>query len=442
MTISAGGTSRAISGRYARPRTSQSARRAPTNRRHNQSWWQCLGSYLGAALIMVGVLSAVQNPSPASKPVGLGPVQLTSSSSGPTWTDATIPSGLGPLFAISCAAAGNCVAVGETTGGHGAAIETTNGGSSWSSDTVPSGAPPLLAVSCWAAGACLAVGGGSSLSTGGIYLQTSVGGSFSSETEPSGNGEINAVACPTSSYCAAISYSTTAGYFDDVLASTNGGSTWSVASAGMTVSSHWASMDSIQCLSASTCVASGTGYYAPSFVWTTNAWSSYSGAYAGSSAAYLDALSCPNTGYCLAAGLADNLTGSATGGSWSESANPSGIGQILGDLCVSSTTCALVGNTSSGTSPVNGTGAILITANAGTTWSSEVPPSGTGTLFGVGCSPTGVCFSVGETYVERFQRQWGAADRQRRRPEHGNRSSTAVRRGALYRRRESRREPV
>ena len=31
--------------------------------------------------------------------------------------------------------------------------------------------------------------------------------------------------------------------------------------------------------------------------------------------------------------------------------------------------------------------------------SAESPPSGTGTLFGLGCTPTGICFSVGETYV-------------------------------------------
>ena len=220
MTIAAGGTSRAVSEQHFRQLLGNLRAAEPqSTRRQKRSWWRCLGSYLGAALILAGILTAIQPSSSvapsATTPVRLGPIALASTSGGPTWTNATVPS-LGPLFAISCSTATNCVAVGETTGGHGAAIETTNAGATWSSDTVPSGAPPLLAVSCWAAGDCVAVGGGSSLSTGGIYLQTSVGGSFASETEPTGNGEIAGVSCPTSTYCAAVSYNTTATEFDDI----------------------------------------------------------------------------------------------------------------------------------------------------------------------------------------------------------------------------------
>ena len=54
------------------------------------------------------------------------------------WNDASVPSGLGPLYGISCATATNCVAVGVTTNGKGEVVETTNRGASWSSDTVPS----------------------------------------------------------------------------------------------------------------------------------------------------------------------------------------------------------------------------------------------------------------------------------------------------------------
>ncbi len=316
------------------------------------------------------------------------------------WNDASVPSGLGPLYGISCATATNCVAVGVTTNGKGEVVETTNRGASWSSDTVPSSAPPLLSVSCWAAGACVAVGGGLSPNTGGIYRQTSVGGAFSAVTEPSGHGELDAVSCPSSSYCAALAYDTTAKQFDDVLKSTNAGASWSVAESTMTVSSQWVSLSSIDCLTATTCVASGSGYYAPSVVATSNAWSSYSGAYYGSAPAYLEALSCASTSYCLAAGLADTLSGPATGGSWTESQDPPPISQILGDLCISTTTCGLVGDTTLATSPVNGPGAIEMTSNAGSTWTQEAAAPGTGTLFGLSCAPNGgPCLSVGESYA-------------------------------------------
>ena len=316
------------------------------------------------------------------------------------WSDASVPAGLGPLSGVSCATASNCVAVGQTTSGNGEVIETSNAGVSWSSDTVSSNAPPLLSVSCWAAGACVAVGGGLSPGTGGIYRQTSVGGAFNAVSEPSGDGELDAVSCPSANYCAAIAYDTTTSRFDDILSSPNAGASWSVAKSALTVSSQWVSLSSIDCLSTTTCVAAGSGDYAPSVVATTSAWSSYSGAYYGSAPAYLDALSCANTSYCLAAGLADTLSGPATSGTWTESANPPPIAQVLGDLCVSTTTCGIVGDTTLATTPTNGPGAILTSSNAGSTWTQEAAPAGTGTLFGLTCAPSGgPCLSVGESYA-------------------------------------------
>ena len=118
MTIAAGGTSRAVSEQHFRQLLGNLRAAEPqSTRRQKRSWWRCLGSYLGAALILAGILTAIQPSSSvapsATTPVRLGPIALASTSGGPTWTNATVPS-LGPLFAISCSTATNCVAVGET----------------------------------------------------------------------------------------------------------------------------------------------------------------------------------------------------------------------------------------------------------------------------------------------------------------------------------------
>ncbi len=335
------------------------------------------------------------------------------------WNDASVPSGLGPLYGVSSATTSNCVAVGVTTGGNAEVIETTNGGASWSSDTVSSSAPPLLAVSCWAAGACVAVGGGLSPGTGAIYRQTSVNGAFSAVTEPSGDGEIDAVSCPSASYCAAVAYDTTTSRFDDILTSSNAGATWSVALSALTVSGKWASLSALECLSSSTCEAAGAGYYGPTVVNTANGFGAYTGAYYGSAPAYLDSVNCASSSYCLASGLADTLNGPMTGGSWTESANPSPIAQILSDLCISSTTCGIAGDTASATTPANGPGNIETTSNGGSTWTEEAAPAGTGTLFGLTCSPSTPmrpAMSLGRGELcRRGRRQRRRAHRRRRR---------------------------
>ena len=356
-------------------------------------------------LILAGAFATVQGSSQPSGPVPLGPVQLLSSPPSPsTWVAATIPSGLGDLYAVSCSSPTDCVAVGQATGGQGAAIETTNGGQSWSSDTVPSGAPPLVAVSCWAAGDCVATGG--TTSAGDIYVETA--GSFAGpKTEPSGDTEVDVVSCPSAGYCAALAYNTTTGLFDDILTSMNGGSTWSRTASQVTVSGRPVTLDAVQCQSASVCFASGppASSSSPAILWTTNGWSSYSGARPGVSGDVLSSVDCPTATFCLASGNTTTPTafvvaGSVTSGSWSWSQTTnqpvaSQINKVLGDLCSSTTTCVLVGTNNLGDL------AIAASSDGGLTWNTESTPVTSGSLLGVACSPvvageTQVCFAVGE----------------------------------------------
>ena len=105
MTIAAGGTSRAVSEQHFRQLLGNLLAAEPqSTRRQKRSWSRCLGSYLGAALTLAGVLTGdsalfVGAAPSATTPVRLGPVALPPARRGAHWTYATVPS-LGPLFAI------------------------------------------------------------------------------------------------------------------------------------------------------------------------------------------------------------------------------------------------------------------------------------------------------------------------------------------------------
>jgi hypothetical protein len=318
-------------------------------------------------------------------------------STGTTWTAVTIPSGLAVLNGVDCPSSTTCVAVGATSSSTGGAIETTNSGASWSTLSVPSGTPDLKAVSCSSASNCVAVGGNTSTS-GVILHQASTAGAFVAETEPSQLGQLSAVSCVSGgSTCYTTGIDISDGYPDDIASSSNSGVTWSFDTTAGVSGDLWISINAIRCMSATTCLLAGASYDGPIFAWTSNGWSSYSsGEHDNGYSAYLDALACPDSSFCLAVGRYAHYTGPVTGGSWGdETRNPGSPAQGLAAVCVSSSTCAFVGTTS-GYPASGGPAAVYTTSNAGSTWQSDSVPSSAYTLFGVACSPGGLCFAVGQ----------------------------------------------
>jgi RHS repeat-associated protein len=231
-----------------------------------------------------------------------------------------------------------------------------------------------------------------------ILHQASTAGAFVTETEPSQLGQLAALSCVLGgSTCYATGIDISDGYPDDVASSSNGGVSWSFNTTAGVSGDPWISINAIDCTNAATCLVDGASYEGPIFAWTSNGWSSYSsGLYTNGYSAYLDALACADSSFCLAVGRYANYTGPVTGGSWGdETPNPGSPAQGFGAVCVSSSTCAFVGTTSAYPAS-GGPAAIYTTSNAGSTWHSDSVPSTADTLFAVACSPGELCFAVGQ----------------------------------------------
>ncbi|MGH9293248.1 MAG: DUF6531 domain-containing protein [Acidimicrobiales bacterium] len=339
-----------------------------------------------------------------------------------TWVTDTYVPALVQLVAISCPATDHCVAVGESSGDLGGVIETTNGGSSWSPDSLPQGTPALSAVSCSSSGTCAAVGGSSQGSPGTLLYQSSPGQAFAAVAVPSGVGEVTAIACAAgSSTCFAVSYDISDNLVQYVLASGDGGATWSIANTISLPGGSVADFSAMSCVTTAICdMTDGGG----EFAWTSNSWSSYTTELVSGPGDGTGGISCPTTSYCLAGGPYDLYTGTATDDSWSEAPKPSTISDVSGVMCSASSTCGLVGDieVADDARPLSSSReishgriftqvkphivalgyylAITTTTDGGQSWDENVVPSGLGNddngLGGLSCEPSSTCFAVGE----------------------------------------------
>jgi hypothetical protein len=166
--------------------------------------------------------------------------------SGGVWTIASTPAISGAtssaLSGVSCPAARFCVAVGYVNFAHrpaGLLAETWNG-SSWGGELLP--APPggtlpsLAAVSCAAKGTCVAVGNYVSNKTGSYrsLSERLAGSRWSVVPTPipphgggaTGNSEFTAVDCPTTTFCEAVGNVAYNDTLQNVFAYGLSGSTW------------------------------------------------------------------------------------------------------------------------------------------------------------------------------------------------------------------------
>jgi hypothetical protein len=86
-----------------------------------------------------------------------------------------------PVSSLSCPTSTDCMAVGETSAGYGAAAATSNGGATWVYRALPEGTGDLLSVSCPETGDCWAV---ASAGTIGIIVTSNAGASWVPQTVP------------------------------------------------------------------------------------------------------------------------------------------------------------------------------------------------------------------------------------------------------------------
>jgi hypothetical protein len=356
------------------------------------------------------------------------------------WTaiEAPLPANAGTGFQAADFRAATCVAVGACTvvGGYRdtdnklvALIETLSGGA-WTATEAPLPAntgtdgdghadSQFYGVACQGAGACVAVG--SYVDTSGYdhaLIDSLSGGAWAALQAPlpsnagtDGGGtaysELLAVQCPSSGQCVAVGdYNDTADSDYPLIETLSGGS-WSPlqgpqppnAGTGIDEGSY---LNDVSCPSATVCVAVGqyqdTGAYGYPLIETLGggAWSAVTGPLPGNAGddtdlqnAFLQTVSCPTVGNCVAVGrykdtnmysygLIDTLT---NGGTWTGTtpqeppnagtdAGLSQLADLYGVSCSWPGQCVVVGTYQDASNHDHA----LIVSQTGGTWSSMESP--------------------------------------------------------------------
>ena len=367
-----------------------------------------------------------------------GDVPLAESLSGGTWTATAAPTaGLDPppiaeigvaLVKVSCPTAGFCVAIGtyDTVSGAQTVIETLSGGS-WTAATASAPAADnevdLQALSCPAAGSCVAAGYYDDTS-GSIHgmIDTLSAGAWTATTVPvsglnpaaASQVVLHQVSCPVTGSCAATGgYVDTSGHRQGLLASLAGG-TWTVTTAPTSGLNPgpWTNpaptFTSLSCPAAGSCVAVGSYLAVPDkqdglvATLANGTWSDTTAPVsglnppAGTNAAdivNLNAVSCPAAGSCVAVGVyqdtsnnRDGFAETLSGGTWAPASIPlSGlvpagllVNSFTGISCPSAGSCAATGtyqDASGQTASQDGIEHGLLGTLSGGTWTATAAPT-------------------------------------------------------------------
>ncbi|MHB8263301.1 MAG: IPT/TIG domain-containing protein [Acidimicrobiales bacterium] len=264
------------------------------------------------------------------------------------------------LNGVSCPSTASCIAIGTYVNSSNVAlplIETLSDGS-WkpSVGALPTGmylasGYAFSGLSCPTATYCVAIGTYMSSNVAPktsfplIYTLSSGAWKMTSESAAS---YISSISCPSTTTCYVAGYSNSGGGI--VIATTNGGSTWSTEN-----------------------IPAGVGG--------------------------LSGISCPSAATCYVAGYSNSGGGiviaTTNGGStWTtESIPPGGISGFTGIVCPSTTTCYVAGYSNSG--GAQSSASIIATTNGGSTWTTESIPSGISGVGSFSCPSVTTCYAVG-----------------------------------------------
>ena len=311
---------------------------------------------------------------------------LLTESSG-TWTgaEAPLPAGAGTdpyvsLSSVSCPSAGDCAAVGSYSDSDDSfqGLLLTEASGTWTATKapLPAGASgygaSLSSVSCASAGNCVAVGyySDSSYNQQGLLLTEALGTWTATEAPlPAGAGgnvaSLSSVSCPSAGNCAAVGYYYDSSHNQQGLLLTEASGTWTATEAPLPAGAGtdpYVSLSSVSCASAGNCAA--VGYYTDSsgngqgllLTESSGTWTDPEAplpAGAGTDPDVVpNSVSCPSAGDCAAVGYYTDSSGYHQGllltessGTWTatEAPLPAGAGTPP-DVSLSSVSCASAGN--------------------------------------------------------------------------------------------------
>jgi hypothetical protein len=283
----------------------------------------------------------------------------------------TVPLSFSEFNGISCAVAGTCMAVGETSSGDGAlplAEEVQFATASQPATPLPPGATnaDFNGVSCSTESDCVAVGwytktmNGTEFPFAEVWNGTSW--SVSDPPTPSGSGgNLNGVSCNATS-CTAVGSYQNASHATEALADTLTGSTWTDQTPPVPAGGSDGGLSGVSCPKSSACVGVGSYYTGSTFVadadkWNGTTWKSQvPPAPAGSSQDWLGSVSCLSAASCTAVGNTYDaaldssvLAESYNGTTWTIQASPATgttSSELVGLDCTSTIFCLAVGNNS------------------------------------------------------------------------------------------------
>ena len=193
--------------------------------------------------------------------------------------------------AVACPNATTCIAVGTNLSSTPYVVGTSNNGSTWSLQTPPTNAVDLTGISCSAAEDCIAVGNTGNLGAGSTIMGTTTGGlSWTAQTPPPGTSRLGSVSCPSTAECFAVGV-------DSVLASFNEGYAWTAQA----IPSEVNGLNAISCATTSDCTAVGFGIFgSPVIIGTVNAGATWTSEPVPSGVGILTGVSCASPAACHA----------------------------------------------------------------------------------------------------------------------------------------------
>jgi hypothetical protein len=313
------------------------------------------------------------------------------------------------LFGISCPMVAGCVAVGYATTSPGSALVETYTGGTWTPTTLQQGLtlPSLGAVWCASMTSCVAVGEAGPLEANGAQplVESLSDGTWTPTSPPlpetAITGSLDAISCVTTEWCVA------AGYFGDSEDHTyslfevfsNGAWTPEVGPTPSVLASQ-AGMRSVQCFTETSCDAVGFygGISSSNGLLETFSGNAWAGTALGGTG-ILDSLSCVSSSSCLAVGSTSNgggYTETLSGTTWTSGALPGpGRGGIAGVSCPKTvSSCVAIGTWRA---PHHYYPRLLVETESHGTWKATAlaPPSGLMNAQGIACPRVSACVGIG-----------------------------------------------
>jgi hypothetical protein len=216
-------------------------------------------------------------------------------------------------------------------------------------------------------------------------------------------GELGAVACADTRHCWAVGVpgpnaTMPAGDSTVIVATTNGGATWSTQSV---VGGYTPELSGIACPTKTDCLAVGTNGLSNGVVIVTHdAGAHWASATLPTGAIAVQSVLCDGLAECTALVSNGTAVWSARtadfGQTWSQMGNLPTSFVVDGALsCLPGGACLVPGYTP--TSAGHGQGALAVSSDGGQTWASATVPSGTGVLQAAECPTASLCLAAGST---------------------------------------------